>query len=87
MGDTKVSRYGVYRDLTASPYEYKSPYGDLFKFPSKKKLDIYTRDIQTEKERIAKAIDRLGLGDYVPPEIVHLLFRSTYKALYRKIVR
>ena len=82
-----VSRYGVYRDLSQSPYEYKSPYGDLFKFPSQKKLDIYTREIQTEIDRIGKAVSRLHLEDILPGEIVDLLYRSTYKALYRKVVR
>ena len=82
-----VSRYGVYRDLSLSPYEYESPYGDSFKFPSEKKLEMYARDIQTELIRIEKAVHRLHLEDYIPGEIIHLLYRSTYKALYRKIVR
>ena len=82
-----VSRYGVYRDLSKSPYEYQSPYGDLFKFPSEKKLEIYTRDIQSELDRIGKAVSRLHLEDIVPAEIVNLLYRSTYQALYRKVVR
>lgn len=82
-----VSRYGVYRDLNQSPYEYKSPYGDLFKFPSQKKLDIYTREIQTEIDRIGKAVSRLHLEDILPDKTVHALYRSTYQALYRKVVR
>ncbi len=86
MAQSKVTRRGVYRDLSLSPYEYQSPYGDLFKFPSEKKLEVYARDIQTELDRIAKALDRLQLTDYLPAEIVHLLFRYTYRAFYRKIV-
>lgn len=82
-----VSRYGVYRDLSQSPYEYHSPYGDIFKFPSEKKLEIYTRDIQNELDRITKAVHRLHLEDYLPGEIIQLLYRSTFKALYRKVVR
>lgn len=77
-----VSRYGVYRDLEKSPYRYESPYGDLFKFRSQKKLDIYRRDIQKEIDRVSKCVDRLGLGSYLPGEIIQLLYRSTYKALY-----
>lgn len=83
----RVSRYGVYRDLSISPYEYKTPYGDKFKFPSEKKLEIYRRDITGEIDRISKAVSRLDLDDLVPDEIVQLLYRATYKALYRKIVR
>lgn len=82
-----VSRYGVYRDLRQSPYEYETPYGDLFKFPSQKKLEIYAREIQTELDRVSKFLERLHLEDIVPGEIVQLLYRSTYKALYRKVVR
>ena len=87
MSGNIVSRYGVYRDLSQSPYEYESPYGDLFKFPSQKKLEIYAREIQTELDRITKMLHRLHLEDYLPGEIVQLLYRSTYKALYRKVVR
>lgn len=87
MSDTPVTRYGVYRDLSVSPYEFKSPYGDLFKFPSQKKLDIYTRDIHTEIERISKTLSRLDLADHLPPEITHLLYRTAYRAFYRKVVR
>lgn len=82
-----VSRYGVYRDLTVSPYEYTTPYGDTFKFPSEKKLEMYTRDIQGELDRVRKFADRLQLTEILPNEILALLYRSTYKGLYRKIVR
>ena len=82
MSEGVVSRYGVYRDLNKSPYEYVNPYGDIFKFRSQKKLDIYTRDIQKEIERVSKFVDRLGLDDHIPKEIIQLLYRSTYQALY-----
>ena len=87
MSKGAVSRYGVYRDLSLSPYEYQSPYGDLFKFPSEKKLEIYAREIHKEIDRMTKTLDRLQLVDYIPKEIVHLLYRSTYKAMYDKVVR
>lgn len=82
MSEGVVSRYGVYRDLSKSPYEYVNPYGDRFKFRSQKKLDIYTRDIQKEIDRVSKFVDRLGLADYIPKEIIQLLYRTTYQALY-----
>lgn len=87
MKDTPVSRYGVYRDLSLSPYEYETPYGDSFKFPSQKKLEVYARDVPKELERITKTIDRLGLWELIPCEIIILLYRATYKAFYRKVVR
>ena len=85
MEEMKVSRRGVYRDLNLSPYRYESPYGDSFKFSSQKKLEMYTRDIRKEVDRVAKFVERLHLGDILPGEIVQLLYRSAYKALYRKI--
>lgn len=87
MSEGVVSRYGVYRDLSQSPYEYKTPYGDLFKFPSQKKLEIYTREIQKELDQVGKLLNRLHLKDHIPGKIVQLLYRSTYQALYRKVVR
>lgn len=87
MSETKVSRRGVYKDLSLSPYVYESPYGDIFRFPSEKKLEMYTRDIQGELDRVSKTVERLHLEDFLPVEIIHLLKRSTFKALYRKVVR
>lgn len=83
--DIVVSRYGVYYDLTKSPYEYETPYGDLFKFSSAKKLEIYTRDISKEVERARKLIARHDLKEFIPEEIQSLIFRAVYQAFYRKI--
>lgn len=85
MGDRKISARGVYYDLSLSPYEYVSPYGDSFKFSSQKKLEIYARDIVKEVERIEKILARNSLIDHLPPEIIGLLFRMVYRAFYRKI--
>lgn len=79
-----VSARGVYYDLTKSPYEYINSYGDCFKFSSQKKLDIYTRDVPKEIERVGKMIARNDLDDFLPQEILHLIYRETYKAFYRK---
>ena len=82
MKEGVVSRYGVYRDLSQSPYEYVSPYGDLFKFRSQKKLDIYTRDIQKDIEQVRKFVSRRNLDRYLQEEIIQLLYRNAYRALY-----
>lgn len=84
MSEAKVTRRGVYKDLNMSPYEYVSPYGDCFKFPSQKKLEIYTRDVPKEIERVTKFVSRLDLEYHVPREIVQMLYRYTYKAFYHK---
>lgn len=83
--EKKISRRGVYYDLTISPYEYKNPYGDCFKFSSEKKLQIYTRDIEKELARYQNFIERNGLCKLIPHEIKQLLVRAVYKSLYNKV--
>lgn len=85
MTEPVVSRRGVYYDLTKSPYEYESPYGDLFKFSSQKKLEMYRRDIPKELDRLSKAIARNELETFIPEEIKDLLRRAVYKSFYQKI--
>lgn len=85
MSDVKKSRRGVYYDLSVSPYEYVTPYGDFFKFRSQKKLDIYTRDVTKELARLQAVIDRNDMQNFIPDEIMHLLIRSVYRAFYKKI--
>lgn len=81
----KVSRRGVYYDLTISPYEYRTSYGDIYKFSSAKRLELYTRDIEKELERLEKILNRNSLREYIPEEIIQLLRKGVYNAFYRKI--
>ena len=83
--EIKVSRRGVYYDLTKSPYEFTTPYGDIFKFKSQKRLDMYKRDIGKEIERVEKAVWRNEMQNFIPDEIMQLIFKAVYRALYRKI--
>lgn len=85
MSDKIKSKRGVYYDLTKSPYGYETPYGDLFRFSSQKKLEIYTRDIIKEIVRLDRLLERNDLLEFLPEEIVQLLYRSVYHAFYRKI--
>ena len=85
MSDVKKSRRGVYYDLEVSPYRYETPYGDIFKFKSAKKLEIYTRDLPKELNRLESIIDRNEVRDFLPAEIVQLLRRAVCKAFYKKI--
>lgn len=85
MTEPKRSRRGVYYDLSISPYEFKSPYGDVFRFSSKKKLEIYTRDIPKELNRLEALIERNDMKSFIPDEIQHLLFRKLYEAFYSKV--
>ena len=85
MTEPKKSRRGVYYDLNLSPYEYKTPYGDIFKFSSPKKLEIYSRDIIKEIDRLEKLLNRNNLSNFIPIEIKQLLRKAVYRSFYRKI--
>lgn len=85
MSDVKKSRRGVYYDLSVSPYEYTTPYGDSFKFSSQKKLEIYTRDIEKELDRLDKFLNRHSLKRCVPDEIIQLLKKAVFQSFYRKV--
>ena len=87
MGGARVSRRGVFYDLTLSPYEFTSPYGDIFKFSSQKKLEIYTRDVMKELKRVDDALDRHDLRELLPEEVVDLIKRYVYTAFYGQIER
>lgn len=80
-----ITRRGVYKDLSISPYSYQTEYGDLFKFRSSKKLEIYRRDITGELDRLEKIIDRNDMRDFIPPEIHQLMRRAVYRAFYERV--
>lgn len=85
MAEPIKSRRGVYYDLEKSPYEFTNSYGDLFKFSSQKRLDMYRRDVGKEVDRVSKLMARHDLCEWVPVEIQHLLYRAVYRSFYRKI--
>ncbi len=85
MGGVQRSRRGVYYDLSISPYEYKTPYGDILKFSSKKKLEIYTRDVPDQLERLNKAIVRNNLTGFIPAEIRQEIEAAVYRAFYSQV--
>lgn len=85
MSEPIKSRRGVYFDLTKSPYVSKSPYGDLFRFSSRKKQEIFDRDIVKEVERVNKFMQRNNLESFIPTEIQELIRRKVYSSFYKKI--
>lgn len=86
-GVPKKSRRGVYYDLTMSPYEIKTPYGDIFKFSSQKKMEIYARDVDKEIKRVDDLINRHNLRAWIPEEVITLLKRAVTKSFYRQVER
>lgn len=85
MPDRAVSARGVYYDLSLSPYVYRTAYGDIFKFSSQKKLDIYTRDISKELSRLYKLLERNEMRGFLPEEVIQLLVRNVYRSFYKKV--
>lgn len=85
FGEPVKSRRGVYYDLTKSPYEFTSPYGDVFKFSSRKKLEMYTRDVDKELSRVNKLFARNKMDEALPAEIMQLVRREAYRSFYRSI--
>jgi len=82
--EAKKSRRGYYYDLNESPYEYLSPYGDLFKFPSAKQLEMYSRNVQKEVEKIDKVFDRVGCVNFLHRNTLHAVRRSVYRSFYSR---
>lgn len=80
--DKPVSRRGVYRDLSLSPYEFITPYGDIFKFPSKKKMDVYARQIALEMEKVLEALVKRDVLGRLTDESILDLERKLYIAVY-----
>ena len=85
MSDVIRSQRGVYYDLSKSPYEYRTSYGDTLKFRSPKKLEIFERELPKELDRLESLIDRNDLRDFLPVEVVQLIRRKITGALYRRI--
>ena len=83
--EPKKSRRGYYYDLTESPYEYESPYGDLFKFPSAKQLEIYSRNVQKEVEKIDKVFDKVGCKSFLSATTIRAVYRSIYRSFYNRM--
>ena len=61
MKNNVISARGVYYDLEKSPYIYEDKLGNVFKFSSEKKLEMFEnrvkakeKDFANEKERLKK---------------------------------
>lgn len=84
MSEKKVSRRGVFYDLKQSPYEYVTPCGDCLKFASQKKLEMFTRDVTKEIERMESFLMTRGYHLMLSDESLMELYRVVYLAFYRQ---
>lgn len=83
----EVSRRGFYYNLAASPYGYTSPYGDSFKLPSQKKLEMMQRDAERALSRVDKLMDKNDLWGFLPDEIVILIKKAAIEAVHERLTR
>lgn len=79
-----VSRRGVYHDLTISPYVYKTPYGDILKFPSQKKIDVYTRQVDKTLGQIWGQFIRIGIMTWLDQPTRHDIESCVYLLVYEQ---
>lgn len=56
--DKDISARGVYYNLEISPYRYESPNGEIFKFSSQKKMDMFVNRVETLRNNLIKMIDK-----------------------------
>jgi hypothetical protein len=82
----KSSR-GVYYDLSVSPYEFKGLYGDIFKFSSSKKLEIYTREHAKRLEQLKRCNEKINQLTGRNIKIHELEYRDLEKILYEEVMR
>ena len=81
-----VSERGFYYNLERSPYEWKSPYGDSYKLPSAKRLEMMESRSRIAINQVDKLLEKNNLINNVPPEFVAKLHRYMIEAVYRQIV-
>ena len=81
-----ISQRGVYYDLDKSPWEYTDDLGNVFKFSSKKKLEIFCRKVKDKQNQFFSEIDNLKkLGFDVPEQYSNNLPKIP-KMIYDKII-
>jgi hypothetical protein len=60
MGALETTARGVYLDVKLSPYVYKMGNGDILRFSSKKKLQIFRRELPKRKLLLSKLCDKIN---------------------------
>lgn len=82
-----MSAKGYYYDLEKSPYVYVSPYGDSYKLPSRKRLEMMHKYVTDELARIDRFLEKRNISEHIPDEIKVLLKKYTIQAIHEEIVR
>ena len=85
METPQISKRGVYYDLTVSPYVYKMTLGGILQFSSKKKLEIYTRELAIRKKLIKKTFEKVGVILNTPMLVTEKTVSQIELTLYREV--
>lgn len=81
------SAKGYYYDLNASPYVWISPYGDSYKLPSQKRLEMMEKQVPDALHRLEKLLIAYNLRDVIPDDLARLLSKYVIEAVHASIVK
>ena len=83
-----VSRRGIYYNLEISPYSFTTPCGDIFKFSSPKKLEIYVRrlnELNRKRDKIVNEYEEI-LGIFWKENTLIKLEEEIYVYVYNEVL-
>ena len=81
-----VSAKGYYYNLDKSPYVWVSPYGDYFKLPSAKRVEMMDKRSRDALSRLEKLLDSYDLKNVLPDDLALKLGKYIVQAVYEGIV-
>lgn len=81
-----VSVKGYWYNLEKSPYVWVSPYGDSYRLPSQKRLEMMEKRTEDELRRLDKLLDRNDLRRMIPEQMIDLIRHYVIEAVHRQIV-
>lgn len=81
-----VSAKGFYYNLSKSPYVWLSPYGDYFKLPSAKRVEMMDKRAKEAIGRLDKLLETYELKNVLPDDLAQQLGKYIVQAVYEGIV-
>ena len=81
-----VSAKGFYYNLSKSPYAWVSPYGDYFKLPSAKRVEMMDKRAREALGRLEKLLESYELKTVLPNDLALQLGKYIVQAVYEGIV-
>ena len=81
-----VSAKGYYYNLDKSPYVWVSPYGDYFKLPGAKRVEMMDKRSRDALSRLEKLLDSYDLKNVLSDDLALKLGKYIVQAVYEGIV-